>query len=112
MREFSAGDNGFEPLLIAPEAIVLPLDESPMFFQRAVFYHAHWDEARLFTRSASGIVLNIHKNQEDFPNRLNTNEIPQARQGRLQKPQDLLGNIGEATYINSTPYYLKNEYGN
>ena len=30
MGVFLAGDNGFEPLLIAPEAIVLPLDESPM----------------------------------------------------------------------------------
>lgn len=25
-----AGDNGFEPLLVAPEATVLPLDESPI----------------------------------------------------------------------------------
>jgi hypothetical protein len=61
-REFVAGDNGFEPLLIAPEAIVLPLDESPIN-QRAVFYHAHGDEARLFTRSTPCIVFNIHKNQ-------------------------------------------------
>jgi hypothetical protein len=30
-RFFQAGGNGFEPLLIDPESIVLPLDEPPIF---------------------------------------------------------------------------------
>ena len=41
MPVFVAGDNGFEPLLTVPETAVLPLDESPILFQRAVLYHAH-----------------------------------------------------------------------
>ncbi len=37
---FCAGGNGFEPLLADPESAVLPLDEPPIDFQRAVLYHA------------------------------------------------------------------------
>ena len=33
----AAGGNGFEPLLIDPESIVLPLDEPPILVERAVF---------------------------------------------------------------------------
>jgi hypothetical protein len=84
-REFFAGDNGFEPLLIAPEAIVLPLDESPLN-QRAIFYHAHRDEASLFACCTAGIVFNIHENKQKFANALNTNEIPQTRHKRLKDP--------------------------
>ena len=49
-----AGDNGFEPLQTAPEAVVLPLDESPIFFQRAVLYHAGHERARPFYVTSHG----------------------------------------------------------
>ncbi len=71
-----AGDNGFEPLLIAPEAIVLPLDESPRDW-RAVFYHAVYAEARdLFSRDAAGVVFNIHEDKQDLADGLQANKIP------------------------------------
>jgi hypothetical protein len=80
-----AGDNGFEPLLIAPEAIVLPLDESPIN-QRAIFYHAHWDEASLFACCTARIIFNIHKDQQKLADPLNANEVPQPGHEGLKDP--------------------------
>jgi hypothetical protein len=38
---FMAGDQGFEPQTLRPERNVMPFHQSPKFFQRAIFYHAH-----------------------------------------------------------------------
>ena len=35
-----AGEQGFEPRILRPERNVLPLHHSPVFIQRAEFYHA------------------------------------------------------------------------
>ena len=61
-----AGEPGFEPRLLHPECSVLPLYDSPKF-ERAVFYHAHGDEARGFSNllfstissSTASIIFNI-----------------------------------------------------
>lgn len=67
-RFLLAGGKGFEPLLNDPESFVLPLDEPPKLLERAIFYHAHGNQARnlltLFcvsTRSPTGIILNIEQ---------------------------------------------------
>lgn len=54
---FLAGDNGFEPLLVAPEATVLPLDESPIYPARRILA---WLS---FSGNAAQVIFYIHKDK-------------------------------------------------
>ncbi len=49
----------------------------------------------LFTCSAAGVIFDVHENQQDLPNRLQTDEIPQAGQCGLKDPEDLLREVGK-----------------
>jgi hypothetical protein len=58
MRASQAGGKGFEPLSADPESVVLPLDEPPINFQRAVFYHAGRGSSRVLPYPAIIYIKN------------------------------------------------------
>ena len=70
-ESFFAGDNGFEPLLVAPEATVLPLDESPINQRNILTRPTTRGKAGLFfARGAAGAFFYIHEDEAGMLDKL------------------------------------------